>query len=267
MAWTKPSVNLTRLFIVLSVELVVITSFSTQVHSQVSSIGGWVNQSVEWVNRRIGRAPKVRPAPVAKRPTKQQARAGARGTYSQGKKPLTALVPANEVALTVAKHPTFFFYVPQTPTQAEFVLWDENNDVFYKSTFTVTGSPGIVSLNLPADRPPLEVGKEYHWKFSMILNPQKRSIDLAVEGWTQRIEPSQTLVNELEKATPQAAPAIYAAAGIWHETLTSLAELRRSSANDSMLVNDWAALLESIEIDEIAQEPLVQCCTVRMTRG
>lgn len=261
MACIKPSLNITKLFIVLSLELVLITTFSTPVQSQVRSLSGWLKQSAQWVNRRLGMASKVRPVPVANRPTQQQARGGTRATYAQGKKPLTALIPVNEVGLTVAEYPTLLFYVPQTLTQAEFVLLEENDDIFYKRNFTVTGPPGIISLSLPTEESPLEVGKNYHWYFSIIQNPQDRSKDLVVEGWIKRVEPSPMLVSELEQAAPQTRPAIYAASGIWHETLTSLADLRRSRCKDLTLAADWTELLKSVELDEIAQEPLVQCCS------
>ena len=188
---------------------------------------------------------------------------------------LTALIPASNLALTTATHPTFFLYVPHTAgaTQTgtrpsarerfdvEFQLADEQEHEIYQTTFAITGTPGIVSFTLPPAAPALEPNKYYRWYFEVICDREDRSGDSVVSGWSRRLEPSPSVLQALKQASPQLQPAIYAQAGLWHDTLATLAELRRSQPNDSRLTTAWVELLKSVGLDKVAQEPLVNCCT------
>ncbi len=202
------------------------------------------------------------PTPTILRRSGRRKPASPRGPCSPSQKPLTALLPKTNLGLTVAVSPTFFFYIPQTPIKtAEFVLLDEENGTkVYETTFALSGTPGIVSLSLPTSGtfPGLALGKEYHWYVSMICDPQDRSGDIYVDGWIQRVEPNRSLITQLEKASPRDRVTLYRKNDLWYDTLTMLAQRRRLSPNDRALVAEWTTLLKSVELDEIAQEPLVQ---------
>lgn len=185
---------------------------------------------------------------------------GTRGECNFGEKTLTALIPKNNLGLTVAGHPKFFFYIPETSdSQAvEFVLRDETDRQVYEKTFKTTGTSGVISLSLPesAQLKPLEIGKKYHWYLSVICNAQNRAQDISVDGWIQRVEPNRTLASKLEKVAPRERAALYAASDLWHEALTTLAQMRHSRPNDSTIAAEWAQLLQSVGLDNIAQEPV-----------
>jgi hypothetical protein len=55
---------------------------------------------------------------------------------------------------------------------------------------------------------------------------------------------------------------LYAANGIWHDALTNLAQLRQTNPEDAALMADWESLLKSVNLEAIATEPIVQCCTL-----
>jgi hypothetical protein len=171
------------------------------------------------------------------------------------------LLPTTEPVLTTAKYPTFFVDLPKSSAkEAElFLLSSDKEQEVYKTTVTLPNKPGIVGFSLPANGtlPPLEVGKNYYWQLSVICDSQDREKNMVVEGPVQRVELNPNLVNELKKAPPRQHPAIYAGAGIWYDAIASLAQLRRSSPNDSTLAADWTELLKSVELDAIAQKPLV----------
>lgn len=183
-------------------------------------------------------------------------------------KPLTALIPANNIGFTVAAYPSFSFYVPPVPAQAspvpiEFVLKDENDQEVYTTTFMTTGKGGIVSISLPtyAGLPPLEVGKNYQWFLSMVCDSEQRSLDVFVQGSIQRVAPTAQLNNQLKVATPNNRPDVYAEAGMWFDALTTLAELRRSNPNNSAYSAEWEQLLKAVGLDSIAKEPLLPSTT------
>ncbi|MBH8577015.1 DUF928 domain-containing protein [Nostocaceae cyanobacterium CENA369] len=198
-------------------------------------------------------------------PPKVDAPENRRGGASRGEncslsnKSIKALLPASNIGLTVEKYPTFFVYIPPTSSHiVEFELHEGNkNQVVYKTRFIAPDSAGVISFSLPNNKTvePLQIGKNYRWFFTVICNPEDSSENLLVQGWVQRIQPSAILVNQLQKAQLRDRPRIYAQAGIWHETLTTLADLRYSNPQDSSLVTDWKELLKSVGLSDVAEEP------------
>ena len=189
---------------------------------------------------------------------------GRRNPCKVDEKQLKALVPVYKIpgselvlGFTNAEHPTFWFYVPYSGCPLEFVLKDEKDNDVYQTTLTASDTlPGVISVRLPSTVAPLEIGKRYRWYFS-VLNPQKQIEVLdAVDGWVQRESLNVTLQSQLEAARPQERVALYAANGFWHEALTAASELRRTDANS----NDWGVLLRAVGLDDVASEPILECC-------
>lgn len=178
---------------------------------------------------------------------------------AQGK--TSALTPPEFVlGLTVAEYPTFWFYVPYSADalhSAEFVLLDDKDNYVYKTTLTLSETPGVVSFSLPSTAKPLEIGKSYRWYFLIPCDQQNPSRSVFVNGWVQRIAPNPALMSQLETATPRERVALYADAGIWYEAQTTLAELRRTEPNDAAIAADWSDLLQSIGLEKLAQKPIV----------
>ena len=173
---------------------------------------------------------------------------------------ITPLVPVSNIGLTNSESPTFFVYVPQTSAKIEFTLLTENEDeVVYETAFKID-KPGIVGVKVPATGKPksVEVGKRYVWSFSMICDQNDRSADLVVKGWVQRIQPQPNLNSDLANPDPMALVSVYAKNGIWYETITTLAQLRRQTPTDSRLTAQWTKLLESQGLESIADQPLVK---------
>jgi hypothetical protein len=173
--------------------------------------------------------------------------------------PVTPLMPANRHGLTVEDHPTFFVYVPQTSAQkALFVLKDKNEDYYYNKTLSLPRTAGIISFTLPTDARAIEIGKRYQWSFVMICGEEIRPDSPGVKGQIQRIEPSQALLSQLKNVSPLERAALYGKNGIWFDTLTSLAQLRREQPGDSTLRANWEELLRSVGLGAIATKPLLQ---------
>lgn len=189
---------------------------------------------------------------------------GTRGnsTCSDTENQLRALVPVNSFGVTVAAYPTFSFYMPKikandSKRRVELTLMsNDDTQEIYKTSFETGGNSRIISIGLPAHAglPPLEIGKTYHWAFSIVCNSQERSEDISVHGHIQRVALKDSLSVKLNQASPKDKPGIYANAGIWFDTISSLAELRRSNPNDSAIARQWENLLRSVELNEIAKE-------------
>lgn len=209
--------------------------------------------------------------------------AASRGCGS-GDEPLMALVPIYQQTinqnqqeaisvtkvwgLTTAAHSTFWFFVPYQKSSIaamEFVVKDESHkpsQTIYRSAVNPPANPGIVSVRLPESTTPLQVGKMYHWflKVKVNCNPQQPAELQYVEGWVQRINPDSHLAERLKQATPQQQVGLYAESGIWHDALTTVAQLRLDKPTDASVVDDWTSLLKSVGLENLANQPFVPCC-------
>lgn len=171
---------------------------------------------------------------------------------------IAALIPVNHEALTVAKHPTFLVYMPQTSArQVFFSLQDRNQNNVYETMLPTTGEAGVMSIKLPADAPELEIGKRYKWYVTVMCGNALRPDSPIVEGEIRRVEPGTETNSELDKASPIERAALYGKNGIWQDTLATLADLRRSQPTDPTLTATWEQLLESVGLEAIAKEPLL----------
>ena len=172
------------------------------------------------------------------------------------------LMPPTNIGLTVAESPTFFAYVSPHSTQVEFTLQTEDGketDV-YTTTFKVD-QPGIVEVSISkkgSRQNFFEVGKRYQWWFVTVCNPDERAGEYYFKGFVKRIEPQETLKKDLANPDPMARAIVYAKNGIWYDTLTTLAQMRRQAPDDPMLKAEWTQLLQSQKLESIADKPLVQ---------
>ncbi len=194
--------------------------------------------------------------------------AATRGSCLQAAQAPIPIIPTDkEVQLTTTEHPTFFFYVPQTSAQVkalEFVLQEDDESVepLYKGIFTPAQQTGILSITLPANQPPLTIGKEYTWGFSMVCDAQNRDQDVYIEGKIQRTEDENLAVQLGQTTTDLDRAVLFATAGFWEDALRTIATLRRQRPNDPEVKTYWDELLKSVEIQpEVINKPLLPCCT------
>ncbi len=173
-----------------------------------------------------------------------------------------ALIPEDS-GTTVSAYPTMFWSVPATaPTFGEFVLLDDETEV-YSSRFQLSGQPGVIAISLPSNSgiPPLQVGKDYRWKFQVVCGNEQF---MATEGNIQRVQPSAQLVKKLQTASVSEQATLYAQEGIWYSALENLATLRRAQPKDPVLEKRWQELLESVKLGPIAKDGLVNAQAIAL---
>ncbi|MGL5510022.1 MAG: DUF928 domain-containing protein [Microcoleaceae cyanobacterium] len=173
---------------------------------------------------------------------------------------ITAVVPNNNVATTVATNPSIFVYMPENKAKsAEITISDaEGNDV-YSSKLAINNDSGIIRIDLPDI---LKSGRIYDWQVVLNCTNDINIIDLgsnpSVQGKIETLQVSNDLQTQL--ATAQAnsleLAKIYAKAGVWQETLKTLADLR------NQYPKEWAELLQSVGLDALSQENISNCCQV-----
>jgi hypothetical protein len=171
--------------------------------------------------------------------------------------PVIALVPENNLSLTLSEHPTLWFSLPAVSQgkSLEFGLFDPAGELIYQKTLVATGEAGITNLSLPETLAPLATGQAYRWYLSVVCNSDNRSEDLFVSGWVERVQLADEVNQQLASAPMQERIAIYTSNELWHDALTTLAELRRNDPTASQLVQPWNALLEAVDLDQVVSTP------------
>lgn len=178
------------------------------------------------------------------------------GIFDSRKPRLTALLP-KDGGVTISEYPTFFVYIPpsdQTDLQAEFILKEATGREIYSTVIESLPTAGIISITLPQNQStkPLNIGDSYRW-FLYIESDSSESI----QGTIQRVQPSNTLTEALKTAKPQELPTLYQQEGIWYEAISTLAELRRENPNEPALIEQWKSLLQSVELGDLIDFPLL----------
>ncbi|HEY9725211.1 MAG TPA: DUF928 domain-containing protein [Chroococcales cyanobacterium] len=169
--------------------------------------------------------------------------------------------PGNDVAVdsTTSAHPMLFVNIPAelSGKTAEFTVQNEASDQeIYKTTFNLTGKSGIVGMRIPDTAPPLVVGQKYLWQVAVYCSNPEESLNAS--SWIERVPLDRTLATRIDRATAREKPALYAEAGIWQDTVSTLAELLYRNPNDQSLTQDWASLMQSANLNNVANQPIVQ---------
>lgn len=208
------------------------------------------------------------PLPPGQPPGGRRYGGARRGMCPVGNPALTALVPLTEKptsimnvwGLTTVERPTFWFYTPYAKGSshpADFVLLDEESNSIYRQDIVLPNEPGVISVSLPTTAPKLSVGKQYRWFFNVYCENQKQQAPIYVEGVIQRVNLKPAIAHQLQYAQPRQQVAIYASNGIWHEALTTLAQLRQNNPQDATLQQEWQNLLIFVGLGDIAAKPFV----------
>lgn len=157
---------------------------------------------------------------------------------------LVAIMPRNNFAKTAEARPAFWFSLPETEAldEVRFSLLTEFDEPVYSTQVDISRKHGLSELRLPESVPALVPGENYRWVFSLGCSDSSR---FEVQGWVNRVELTSDMASQIESASPEDSVALYAAAGLWHEQVTELINLRRQNLADMDFQFEWAALVQS----------------------
>lgn len=191
---------------------------------------------------------------------KRTAGAGVRGNCAPG---LTALIPDSTVSMTVNENTQFFVYIPQTDALiGRFTLnLSADRSQSYTQEILLSGQPGVVSFTIPQEIA-LATEQAYDWKFTLYcdgvpgtslgLGSSEQRVS-SVSGQVQRMDMTSDLEAKLNAATtPLAKAEVYANAGIWHEAMAIVSDLRESQPQE------WQSLLDAVGLNSLAQAPFIE---------
>ena len=162
---------------------------------------------------------------------------------------LTAIVSLNGTGSTTSTHPTFWIYLPET-TASKIILsvMEENPDGAIKhhgqTSFPIPPQSGLISLKLPDETPPLEIGKTYKWAVILMCGKSLHPNDPVIEARINRIQAS--IPNQPENPITKAI--WFGQQGIWYDFLESFAQAKQANPNDQTVKTDWENMLKSLDL-------------------
>ncbi|MFB2836273.1 DUF928 domain-containing protein [Floridanema evergladense] len=193
--------------------------------------------------------------------------------------PLTTLAPQKHIGQTVSSHPTFAWFVPDSPEikmeyleqavspyptlawflpvspeyKTEFSLYEysSNGTKNLIKKIELKSSPGINKLSLPKDSPGLTVGKTYLWQVAVLCNENYPSADLVKKAEIEIVElPSNVKMSLDAVKDPLQRADIYAQAGLWYDALGEALTANGNSQSGKAV----ASLLENLAQIENAEK-------------
>ncbi|WP_333451990.1 DUF928 domain-containing protein [Microcoleus sp. K5-D4] len=153
---------------------------------------------------------------------------------------LTALVPFSHVGVTISGHPTFTWFVPDSPPRPlQFRLFTRTGQLLYRTE--MQSQPGIMSVALPSNLPQLLIGQSYQWQVVLVCDPDDPPSNVVAAAEIQVVQPAASLQSQLAAAqSPQRRIDLYAEAGLWYD---AIAEARKASETSQ----SQAAVLELLD--------------------
>lgn len=192
---------------------------------------------------------------------RRTAGAGVRGNCAPG---LTALLPNHAVSKTTNENMEFSIYIPKTNAligQFTLNLSADGSQSYSQEILLSSEQPGYFSFTIPKEIE-LAMDKPYDWRFTLYCdggpgtgastgNSERFT---TVSGQIVRAEITPQLAADLRSATtPLAKAAAYAKAGIWHEAMAIVSELRDTDPGE------WQSLLRSVDLGCAPALPGFQC--------
>jgi len=171
----------------------------------------------------------------------------------EGKTPPTVLMPTNSFGKTVLANPTLYVYVPKTDaTLAKFILQDDKQNEIYQQAFKLSQQSGILRITIP-NTIALKTNHKYTWFFTIVCDSQDERLNPFVRNSLERttLTPYLNWYLSLKNVTPLQKAKTYARLEIWHETLSTLADLR------SQQPKEWEELLESVNLEVLSKKPFL----------
>lgn len=237
--------------------------------------------------RRTRRPRRFRPRPPRRLPPNQVQPGGGLDAAVQAcmsqTEALTALVPVENPVYTASAHPTFLFYLPDTPESiqyAEFILLsaDEKEQIY--ATQFVPDAAGIVSVSLPEAGAGLALDQPYHWYLN--VHCQTVASVPSVNGWVQRVAGADVTAQRSGEMTARpnslssTSNAVVDTAiemdlegdvvlpELWYDAIAqTAASIRSMQANGDMqgansaLQAQWSAWLTAAGLDDVIGRPIV----------
>jgi len=161
--------------------------------------------------------------------------------------------------VTIAERPILLLHVPDRGGYTVDVSLSLDIEPIYQGTVTLPPTAGIVQLQWPESLPALALNRAYDLTLTVLCDQpdfrQVRTLNYPIT----RVAVPPTVPLQATGDPLQFANAL-AAAGIWFDAASSLATLRQTQPNSPAIQTEWRELLQSVALDGLADQPLLDCC-------
>ncbi|AFY58692.1 protein of unknown function (DUF928) [Rivularia sp. PCC 7116] len=154
----------------------------------------------------------------------------------QGIKPL--MPPERNYGLTLQKLPSIFVRLPKTKAKRVMLSIQDTAGKYYQRAFLPITEHGIVSFNLPEDKPSLTIGKNYKWSLVIVCGDTVQPDDPTFMGWVQRVEKTSQIDKELIGKSAVEKAKWYGKKGYWYDMLREIQRAKKTQPDDLKLSAD-----------------------------
>lgn len=167
---------------------------------------------------------------------------------------IAVLAPHDHSGLTTREQPVLFWFLSEAcPASVEFTLMEADGiHPVVELRLAPPTRAGVQAVHLADHGVRLEVGTLYAWSIALVPDPDHRSKDAVAQAGILRIEVDPNVSTQLARAREGEAPLIYAEAGLWYDALAELSALIEADPSNDAPRRQRAALLEQVQLTEIA---------------
>jgi hypothetical protein len=178
--------------------------------------------------------------------------------FADGTPPI-ALMPESNLGLTSTEQTLLYFYLPPEVVglEAELYMFNEAQPEEGSRIITLPQEPGILGVPIPDNFSPLSVGAIYRWYFAIRVDPIDRSGDFILSGFVQRVVSDPSLQHQLSTLPIEHHASVYGEQGLWFDAINLLASMRSQYPNSAQWETQWETLLQSVDLERIATQPLL----------
>ncbi|HZG39470.1 MAG TPA: DUF928 domain-containing protein [Nodosilinea sp.] len=178
---------------------------------------------------------------------------------------LTALVPTTEGVVwgqTAQASPSLWVYLPQpltADTPLELTLQDADDNYLYTTRLEAETPAGLIHFEMTPETP-LQLDQLYTWTLVIACDPAQPTESVFVNGTLQPVLLAPGLRAQLAAANGLQQAQIYAANGLWHDALNTLATYQQARPANAQAASAWVNLLRQAGFEALASEPFSPCC-------
>ncbi len=163
--------------------------------------------------------------------------------------PLIALIPPDGVVVTASKSPALLFYFPEISQGIiEFMLRDSEDKILYRKKILDDNFGEIASITLPLSED--IYSQTQNQSFTWSLNIRCLSLEYQVKGTIKTVSVDPNLTNQIKTASGMEKVQLYQEAGLWHDAISTLVQLKKSDPENPDVIQGWNLLLQSAEFHE-----------------
>ncbi len=154
---------------------------------------------------------------------------------------------------TLQEQPTFFWSTSRAVDgKVELAISAVATErVLYKTTVAGPKAPGIYAFSLIGTPAKLDVGAEYRWSVTTLVEGTDAAQTVTVSGLVKRVPRSQVKQANFP-SDPNTAAIAYAKAGIWYDAVEALSLGLQQTPADARLHRSRAALLRQVGLPDVA---------------